>query len=114
MNKRQAITEGMKLDSILYRYAVTCGLCRLELSPGDRIEWDHVHALVHGGAHVFTNIRPVHFECHKEKTARDIAANAKVKRLRGETCQGPKKEIHSRGFDKTLSKKFSGEVVRRA
>lgn len=79
--KRQAITPDMKLDCLLYRHNITCGLCGGELFPNDKLEWDHVHALVHGGPHVFTNIRPVHAECHKEKTARDIAANAKVKRI---------------------------------
>lgn len=96
--KRQPITPDMKLDAILYRHAVTCGICGGELSPGDKIEWDHVHALVHGGPHVFTNIRPVHEECHKEKTARDVAANAKVKRIRGETKTGPRRPIPSRPF----------------
>lgn len=113
MNKRLPITPEMKIDSLLYRHAVTCGLCGGELSPGDKIEWDHVHALVHGGPHVFTNIRPVHFECHKEKTARDVAANAKVKRIRGETCNGPKAKIQSRQFDKTRTRKFDRSVVPR-
>lgn len=39
---------------------------------------------------------------------------AKTKRLRGETKQGPKKNIQSRGFDKTLRRRFDGTVeVRR-
>lgn len=113
MTKRQDITERMKIDSLLYRYCITCALCGKDLSPGDKIEWDHVQALVHAGGHVFTNIRPLHEECHKAKTARDVAANAKVKRLRGETCQGPKAKIHSRGFDKTRTRRFDGQVVPR-
>jgi 5-methylcytosine-specific restriction endonuclease McrA len=114
MTKRQPITPDMKLDCLLYRHSITCGICGAELFPNDKIEWDHVHALVHGGAHVFTNIRPVHVECHKEKTARDIAAKAKGDRLLGLTCNGPKKKIGNRGFDKTLTRKFSGETVKRS
>lgn len=40
----------------------------------------------------------------------DKHAIAKVKRLRGETKQGPKKKIYSRGFNKTMRKKFNGDV----
>lgn len=43
----------------------------------------------------------------------DKHAIAKVKRLRGETKQGPKKKIQSRGFDKTLRKRMDGTVERR-
>ncbi len=112
--KRQAITDRMKLDCLLFRHCIKCGICGKELSPANEIEWDHVHALVHGGAHVFTNIRPVHAECHKEKTARDVAANAKVKRLRGETCNGPTRKIPSRpmqsGGQKIPSRPFHRPV----
>lgn len=104
--KRQPITDAMKIDSLLYRHAVTCGLCGGELSPGDKIEWDHVHALVHGGPHVFTNIRPTHIECHKAKTALDIKANAKVKRILADKpskrpMQNSGRKIPSRPFAKT-------------
>jgi uncharacterized protein YuzB (UPF0349 family) len=58
MKKRQAITDKMKLDCLLYRCTVKCGICGDELYPNDEIEWDHIQALVHSGAHVFTNIRP--------------------------------------------------------
>lgn len=43
----------------------------------------------------------------------DAHARAKIKRLRGETKQGPKKKIQSRGFDKTLRRKFNGKVEAR-
>lgn len=50
-----------------------------------------------------------------EKTKRDVKAIAKVKRIRkklaGETKA--KRPIRSRGFDKTKTKRFSGEVVKR-
>jgi hypothetical protein len=104
----------MKQDAFLYRYAIICGICGGDIHPGQEVEWDHVHSLVMGGSHVFTNLRPVHADpCHKRKSALDVKANAKVKRLRGLTCNGPKKKIQSRGFDKTKTRKFSGEVVAR-
>ena len=40
-------------------------------------------------------------------------AIAKVKRIRGETCTGPKKKIPNRGFDRTLRKRMNGKVERR-
>lgn len=49
---------------------------------------------------------------HKIKTRDDIKKIAKVRRIQ----KGPRKAIRtirSRGFDKTLSKKLSGEVIKR-
>lgn len=101
MTKRQAITPAMKIDCLFFRSKITCAICDGTIwPPRDEIEWDHVQALIHGGPHDFTNIRPLHAECHKLKTAKDIKANAKVKRLRGETKTGPKKKIPSRPWPK--------------
>ncbi len=96
--KRQAITPTMKIDCLLHRYEVWCAICGLSVGPCEEIEWDHVQALVHGGEHVYSNLRPVHALCHLEKTKRDIQANAKVKRLCGETCTRPSRKIPSRPF----------------
>jgi hypothetical protein len=49
---------------------------------------------------------------HKEKTRRDIKAISKVKRIR-RGKRPTKRPIRSRGFDKTKSRKMSGEVVNR-
>lgn len=111
---RQAITADMKIDCLLFRYAVTCAICGKEIRPGDEIEWDHVHALVHSGQHVFSNLRPLHADCHKAKTARDVAANAKVKRILGLTCNGPKAKIPARPFAKGQRKIQSRPFQQRA
>ncbi len=81
MTKRKAITPAMKIDCVIYRGLLRCGICNDFILYGHRIEWDHIQALIHGGGHDFTNIRPLHEECHKIKTKADIAANAKVKRI---------------------------------
>ena len=78
---RKPIRERMKIDTLLFRNNVVCGVCGDMLYPGQPIEWDHIHALAHGGDHTYLNLRPLHPECHKPKTARDIRDNAKVKRL---------------------------------
>jgi len=51
--------------------------------------------------------------CHKEKSKDDTKRGAKVKRLRGETKNGPKKQIPNRGWDKTFKKKIDGSIERR-
>ena len=79
--KRQAVTHQMKIDCLLSRADIRCMICADVLLPGAEIEWDHIQALVHQGPHDYWNLRPLHPECHKIKTARDIAANAKVKRI---------------------------------
>ncbi len=81
MTKRKAIPARMKIDCLLYRENPTCAICDTRIFAEDEIEWDHIHALVHGGADHYTNIRPLHAECHKIKTKADIQANAKVKRI---------------------------------
>lgn len=56
--------------------------------------------------------------CHAIKTTRDIKNIAKVRRIANGKTQFDKRKlngsrIHGRGFDKTRTKKFSGEVVRK-
>ncbi len=80
-SKRKAITPAMKIQCLLYRAEVKCSICGHDIYPDEEIEWDHIHALVHSGPHEYQNLRPVHAKCHKAKTASDIAANAKVKRI---------------------------------
>src|ERR1700733_12028817 len=87
--KRKAITPAMKVACLLFRWFTPCSLCGKRIEPEDKVEWDHVHALVHGGAHHYNNLRPVHAQCHKVKSAKDVSANAKVKRL-----QNPKPSKH--------------------
>ncbi len=99
MTKRKAITPAMKIACLLNRAYVVC-LCGNRVLPSDKIEWDHTQALVHEGEHDYTNIRPLHVFCHLEKTKLDIKANAKVRRLRGETKQKPKKKWAKRAFGK--------------
>lgn len=77
------ISRKMAVDCLLYRTRghVFCGICRIMLNPGDNIQFDHIHADVFDGPHEYQNLRPVHIECHKEKSARDVKDNAKTKRL---------------------------------
>jgi len=110
MTERKAITEKMKIKCLIHRYSIGCGLCGLWLQVEDEIEWDHIHAICHNGPHEYINLRPVHAECHKRKTAQDIKANAKVKRLRNpkpsrRPMQPSGRKIPSRPFPKRASQR---------
>ncbi len=109
MTDRQAVTDRMKWQSCLFWGDVRCAECGLPISDEDEIEWDHRHALVHGGRHHYSNVRPLHVTCHTQKTIRDVKALAKVKRLekkRNGEVPKPKKpfpkgrKLQSRGFQK--------------
>jgi len=110
--KRPTITAAMKLAVLRRRLTlVACAKCWCDFFLED-IEFDHHLAIIDGGAHTVENLRPLCGKCHALKSAREHKANCKAKRL----AAGPKKSKHplkSRGFDKTLTKKFSGEVVKR-
>ena len=114
--KRQAITESMKIDSLLFIASLTpfpirCGVCREPIIPMERergLEWDHHVPIALDGDHAFYNLRPLHKACHRLKTSgskstsygSDIHAIAKVKRIRngGKTKRGPK--MKSASFSK--------------
>jgi len=75
MSKRKAITERMKIDALLYRAfkqdaPITCARCGGVLVPAPDciIQWDHGHPLGLGGPHHFTNLQPLHVDCHAAKT----------------------------------------------
>ncbi len=103
MTKRKVITDRMKWQSCIYWGGVVCAECGGHLVPADAIEWDHVRALVFEGPHEYENIHPMHADCHRQKTIRDVKALAKVKRLenkRNGKVGKPKRKIRSAGFSK--------------
>lgn len=111
------ISRKMAVDALLYRFGlewhvIICTVCNTVLTPGDAIEFDHVHADVHGGPHEYQNLRPLHKACHKTKTRADVKANAKVKRIK----RGKKKSIRcfpkSKPFPPKGSVKFPARKKR--
>ncbi len=110
----QPVTRKLAVYCLLYRLAhasnydittgkcvLICKECGLPIEPGQDIQFDHIHADVFDGPNEYQNLRPMHRNCHKRKTKRDITANAKIKRIRGETKQWPKRAIPSKPFPKT-------------
>lgn len=70
--KRKAITEKMKIDTLLYlvldsKNPICCPECKLALTPDDKLHWDHRHPHALGGGHNYLNLRPMHVACHKKK-----------------------------------------------
>lgn len=111
---RRAPTVAMIRRVILAQAAeqgrpVLCGCgCGEPLNEAEGIIREHVHALALGGADEEENMRLFRAPCARLKTigtaattaGSDIHMIAKGKRLRGETCTGPKAKIRSRGFPK--------------
>lgn len=85
---------------IVGHFAISCAICHAELEPEDAIQWDHIHAEVFAGPHVWDNLRPIHTSCHKLKSRADVQANAKIKRLAkgGRKRKGP--AMKSKPFQK--------------
>jgi len=107
--KRKPITAAMKLEVLntlgtwpCYRCDKTFWLCEME--------WDHVQALVDGGTHEPSNLRPVCKGCHREKSSFEVSRWAKHTRLSKDqqvheaviagTATRPKSKIPSRPFQR--------------
>jgi hypothetical protein len=94
------------------------GLIKIEaVAP---FAWEHDKARALGGKTTIANGRMMAKACHDGgKTPLDVARITKAKRQAMETGQqarraaGKTMKIRSRGFDKTRSRNFKGEVVAR-
>lgn len=112
MTERRKISPKVRA-AVIESYGGKCAECGGE-GPFDI---DHIHALIFNGPDEPSNMRPLCIECHKRKTARDIAANAKGKRIRRKaegTWRTNRKRIQSRPFDTTKVRTVSGEARERA
>ena len=59
----ERITSSI-FDEILSEYNNQCWICSVKL---DVVQWDHVHPLSKGGAHVRSNLRPACKDCNGRK-----------------------------------------------
>jgi hypothetical protein len=78
--KRKPITAAMKLEVLMKLGRWECYRCCKEFWLSD-MQWDHVQALVDGGTHEPSNLRPVCIPCHRDKSAFEHVRNSKGKRL---------------------------------
>jgi 5-methylcytosine-specific restriction endonuclease McrA len=124
VTKRPHISVKTKVSvAIEQAVAITCPLCWYPLTAIDDLILEHMVPHELGGASDITNLRWVHKECAGKKTngnkatvaGGDIHKIAKAKRLATKHSQPNQPgTIKSRGFDKTLRKKFNGQVEKRS
>lgn len=96
--KRKSFT-AREVASVFIKYDGRCAHCSEKVKLGEYAV-DHIHALDHLGKHELENWQLLCVGCHKLKTASDVKASAKGRRIRGETGNTRKKPIPSRGFPK--------------
>lgn len=114
--KRQRFSPR-DVASVFIKCDGRCASCREKVQL-DGYAIDHIQALDHLGKHELKNWQLLCRPCHAVKTASDVKASAKGRRLRNECGQAKRRAerggsmIKSRGFDKTLRKRMDGTVVR--
>lgn len=95
------------------------GLCELCGTVLTQWHCDHVTAHFYVNEHALENLQALCPPCHAIKTKIDMGQIAKVRRMAMETGQQARRArrghglIRSRPFDKTLSKKMDGTVIRK-
>ena len=112
--KRATMTPARR-RAVLMRAGICCE------HPGcvmaQNLEIDHIIPLELGGADHDANLQALCYTHHKLKTKQDIKRIAKARRLRKKENppdQTPRKrQIQSKGFDKTRTRSFSGSVAPR-
>lgn len=95
--KRKPLTR-VQFATLILAQDGRCGCGCGKKLQADRIIDEHLVALDFLGSNELDNRSLWDRDCSKAKTARDLKAAAKGKRIRGETGTGPKKAIPSRGF----------------
>ena len=99
---------------IIARYGEHCPKCGRQLRAG-HTEFDHIRALINGGANSEFNIEPLcDVPCHKAKTRADVAIKSKTyKRRAAHLGIKRKRSSFATNRDGIWKKKMDGTVVRR-
>ena len=98
VQERRPLTKW-EFASLFLQQEGKCAVCGSRLEKG-KVRDEHLHALNLGGGNELTNRALWCLDCTKPKDAVDKSRIAKSKRIRGETCTGPRQKITSRGFQK--------------
>lgn len=119
---RPSMSKARRLR-IWERDGGVCWLCTHKVMAGEEWDADHVLPWALSFDDTDENLKVAHKSCHrgeKSKTSDDVKRIAKAKRQGGvEGGQKARRDkrgfglIQSRGFDKTLRKKFNGTVERK-
>lgn len=90
-----------------------CHLSGRKIEAGDLWDLDHVVALVNGGEHRESNLKPAIRAKHREKTAADVAEKAAIRSKRSRHVGIKKRSSFPCSKDSPFKKKIDGSVVRR-
>jgi hypothetical protein len=93
--KRKPLTR-LQFATLILSQDGRCGCGCGKRLQADRIIDEHLQALDFLGSNDLSNRSLWDRDCSKAKTAVDLSAAAKGKRIRKETCNGPKRPIPSR------------------
>lgn len=75
---KPTITPALKVAALLHRVYMQFGVYLKDavsgedMTPDDRIQFDHVHCTKLGGPNVYDNIRPLLVKPHQKKTKADL------------------------------------------
>ena len=98
VQKREPLSKW-EFATLFLKQEGKCAKCGSRLEKG-KVRDEHLHALSLGGGNELSNRALWCVDCTKPKNVSDRSADAKGKRIRGETCTGPKRQIQSRStFD---------------
>lgn len=81
--RRECFDAHKFTDPLSGRIMLTCWICQGPIDPA-REKWEAEHSVRRsvGGSDSPDNVLPAHTACHAPKTAKDITANSKGKRVR--------------------------------
>ena len=90
-----------------------CQVCTRKLRPGDRWDCDHVVALANGGLNAEGNLQVVCGNCHKTKTACDVAEKARAHRIQAKHAGIRRTSSFACARTSRFKKRIDGTVVDR-
>lgn len=95
----QAIPPRVRLR-VFERHGGICHLSGRKIMPGEAWDCDHFIALINGGEHRESNLRPALQKYHRIKTAEDVREKAVTarKRMANLGIKPKRKSIQSAGF----------------
>ena len=85
--KRKKFAKPVR-EAVLQRQDGLCAACEARIFG--RYDIDHIRALELGGTNDLSNLVALHPECHRPKTARDVKAISKCRRIEDREVNGPK------------------------
>lgn len=131
INRAREVWDRIEIEVVDFVQVVIdwngcCCICQTEINltlPGtdnEGLTLEHMVSLGQGGSHTARNVGPAHRSCNLAKVAvKDGPGAAKIKRRLGLTgpkarkAKGKTRQMKSRGFDKTITRRMDGTVERR-